>query len=159
MLNYEELFGFDFTNITPTIAPDNTEVEICNVTGVGGSRDFLNMTSTMSLSVGDVTEEDNIGWGNRIAGDSQGNASPGIIKQFLLTHSKECRGQELSSIFDLFIGAVSTNGEHLDNASLKINDYNYIPYKAFGGLDKDCEWNEFADNANYVIPSCLTYTK
>lgn len=139
MSNYEELFGFDYTDAT--------------VTGVFASKNYLNKTETRSLSVG----TDPGGLGSAFDDNSQGNSSPGIIKQFLLLHSKEYRGQDVPSIFDIFSGSVKT-GDHQDDASLRIENGNYMPYHVFGGLDPDCAFKEFDGNSKYIIPTCLTYT-
>ena len=142
MTNYEELFGFDFTDST--------------VTGVFASEHYLNMTENITLSVGD--NSDRVGTDNKLSGESEGNATPGVIKQFLLTHSKDYRGQDTSSIFDLFGGATKIDWE-LRYASLRIKDSYYIPYKRFGGLESSSVRNdEFAKHGNYIMPSCLTYT-
>lgn len=142
MLNYEELFGFDFTDSTTT--------------GVFGSKHYLNMTENISLTIDNISGD--IGTENKLLGDSEGNSTPSIIKQFLLMHSKDYRGQDISSIFDLFGGATKEDWE-IDYASLRIKDKHYIPYKRFGGLEsKDVRSDEFAEKGNYIIPSCLTYT-
>lgn len=137
--NYEELFGFDYT--------DNT------TTGVFGSKGYLLKTQTRELSIG----TDPRGLGSAFEDENEGNSSPGTIKQFLLLHSKEYRGQDVSSIFDLFSGAVK-DGEHQDNASLRLENKSYMPYHKYGGLDPDCAFNEFDGNSKYMMPSCLTYT-
>lgn len=142
MTNYEELFGFDFTNNSTT--------------GVFGSKNYLNMTESIELFVGNSSEPQ-IENGNRLLGDSEGNSTPGVIKQFLSTHSKNYRGQDVSSIFDLFGGAQGQKG-HLDDASLRLEENAYMPHKEFSGLDPDCAFKEFDGNCKYIIPSCLTYT-
>jgi len=73
MTNYEEVFGFDHTDSA--------------VTAVLGSKKYLNKTNSSLLSVGSNIH----GEATRV-GESEGNASPGVIKQFLLLHSKEYRG-------------------------------------------------------------------
>lgn len=142
MTNYEELFGFDFTDST--------------VTGVFGSEHYLNMTENITLTVGD--NSDGIGTDNKLVGESEGNSTPGVIKQFLLMHSKNHRGQDTSSIFDLFGGATYKDWQ-LRYASLRIKDIHYIPLKEFSGLEsKDVRDDEFAKHGNYIMPSCLTYS-
>lgn len=165
---YDELFGFDFTDMNTVASQDGNTTTTCSTTGVFGSKSYLNMTEPISLMVCNsqeaigIFDEKLLGCANRLTGDSEGNSSPGIIKQFLLMHSKNQRGQNISSIFDLFGGAQGSKG-HLDDASLRINDIYYIPYKRFGGLDnktdQECRNDEFSSNCRYIIPSCLTYTK
>lgn len=159
MLDYEELFGFDFNDILP---PDpELQSDHGSVTGVFGALNYLNMTEHISLSVANSDDPDYIGLENRILSSSEGNSSPNVIKQFLLTHSKDNRGQDISSIFDLFGGAQGnkeTYGE-MDKASLRIESITYMPKRPYSGLDdEDCRWDEFAKHTKFIIPSCITYT-
>lgn len=137
--NYEELFGFDYgENFT---------------TGVFGSRKFLNMTTQRDLTVGTDIGKDAV-----LECKSEGNPSPGVIKEFLLRHGEDYRGQDAPSIFDLFAGAAYSEDQDTDNASLELAHYCRVPYKKFSGLANNCSFYEFDAESNYMMPSCLTYT-
>ena len=161
MTNYEELFGFDFTGITSVNSESGgtiTTTTSYTTTGVFGAKNYLNMTESITLFVGNKDDE-YLGYSNRLLGNSEGNSSPGVIKQFLLSHSKDYRGQNISSIFDLFGGAQGPGDTgNLDDASLRLEDANYMPYKHFSGLDPNCAFKEFSDHCRFIIPSCLTFT-